>query len=260
MQDSIRRAILALTLGDDAQRHFDLAAEHIQRALLEVKVPTIPGVEIGIHAEPARLVGGDYIDLQVRDGKLIFGLGDASGKSLAAALHALTLRYLVRGLVLSVGVDELAAVVNYTNSVIADDLQDDQFITFLLGTLDTKTRLLRIVNAGHEPPLLLRAGESVTRTIETRGMVLGVDGSSSYAHEDTLLECGDIVVIYTDGLTEATNARGELYTIERLEAFLVENRTLGAAELADAIFESVKTHAGPELRDDATVFVMRMLP
>src|ERR1700722_80588 len=115
MHSSIRSAIVGLTLGEDGQRHFDLAAETIQRALLEVKVPVLDGIEIGVHAEPARLVGGDYIDVQVHSGRLVFGLGDASGKSLAAALHALMLRYLVRGLLLSVGTDQLASVVTHTN-------------------------------------------------------------------------------------------------------------------------------------------------
>jgi len=246
-----------MTLGAEAERHFDLAAGHIQRALLEVKIPSLPGLDIGVHAEPARLVGGDYIDLQVHDRMLVFGLGDASGKSLAAALNALMLRYLVRGLVLSVGIDELASIVNYTNAVVAEDLQDDHFITFLLGTLDLGSGLLRIVNAGHEPPLLLRAGEPATRTIDTRGLVLGVERSSTYEHEETSLQTGDIVVVYTDGLTEATNERGELYTIERLQALLVENRNLSSPDLAEAIFKSVRAYAGPELRDDATVFVLR---
>jgi sigma-B regulation protein RsbU (phosphoserine phosphatase) len=259
MHSSIRSAIVALTLGEEGQRHFDLAAETIQRALLEVKVPVLEGIEIGVHAEPARLVGGDYIDLQVHQGLLVFGLGDASGKSLAAALHALMLRYLVRGVLLCVGPEQLAAVVANTNTVVADDMPDEHFITFLLGTLDPKNGFLRFVNAGHEYPLLLRAGAPSVEALTTHGMVLGIDGSSKYAHEDAVLRPGDIFATYTDGLTEATNERGELYTIERLETFLVEHRDESAQGLADGIFTSVKEYASGELRDDATVLVIRMI-
>ena len=259
MHEAIRSAVQALTLGDDAQRHFDRAAEHIQRSLLEVKIPKIPGVDIGVHAEPARLVGGDYIDIGMHDNVMVFGLGDASGKSLAAALHAMMLRYLVRGLLLSLGTSALASVLTHTNAVVTGDIQEDHFITFLLGSLDCETNVLRIVNGGHEPPLLLRTGEAHTRTIDRHGMVLGINADATYEHIDTELGPGDTVVMYTDGLTEATNERGELYTIARLEQYVVDHRDATAGEIADGIFASVKEHAGPELRDDATVLVVRML-
>jgi sigma-B regulation protein RsbU (phosphoserine phosphatase) len=258
MHGSIRRAIAALTLGRDAERHFDLAADRIQRALLEVAIPSLDHLDIGVHAEPARLVGGDYVDLYISGGVLAFGLGDASGKSLAAALNALMLRYLVRGLLISMGTQELATVVKHTNAVVADDMQDDQFITFILGAIDPGTGVMRIVNAGHEPPLILRAGATAVETTTARGIVLGVESSTFYEQEELLLGRGDIFVVYTDGLTEATNERGELYTIERLRDFLVEHRTESAAELAESIFQAVKAYSGGELRDDATVLVLRM--
>jgi len=115
------------------------------------------------------------------------------------------------------------------------------------------------VNAGHEYPLLLRAGASSVEALTTHGMVLGIDGSSKYTHEDAVLRPGDIFATYTDGLTEATNERGELYTIERLETFLIEHRDESAQGLADGIFTSVKEYASGELRDDATVLVIRMM-
>jgi phosphoserine phosphatase RsbU/P len=259
MHGSIRRAIAAITMGEDAERHFGLAAERIQRALLEVKIPSLEGLDVGVHAEPARLVGGDYIDLCTFDGMLVFGLGDASGKSLAAALNAMMLRYLVRGLLLSVGARELTSVVAHTNTVVAGDVQQEQFITFILGAIDPKTGAMRIVNAGHEPPLILRAGATAVETMNAHGIVLGIESSSSYEQQETQLGPGDIVTVYTDGLTEATNKHGELYTSERLEEFLVGHRDQPAAELADSIFHAVKAYAAAELRDDATVLVVRTI-
>ena len=259
MHESIRSAIAALTLGEQGQRHFDLAAEQIQRALLDVRLPEFDRVDIGVHAEPARLVGGDYLDVHVRDGVLVVGLGDASGKSLAAALQALMLRYLVRGLLLSIGTVDLASVVKHTNAVVTADLHEEHFITFVLMTFDADSKVMRTVNAGHEPPLLLRSNAPDVHALSAHGVVLGIDPESSYAHEETQLGVGDLVMIYTDGLTEASNENGEMYTIARLEKYLVEHRDDSAVELADGVFESVKAHAGKELRDDATVFVMRVL-
>src|ERR1700741_1125093 len=124
MEASIRRAIAALTQGDDAERHFDLAAQRIQRALLDVVVPPIEGVEIGVRAEAARLVGGDTIDLFPLGAGLVFAMGDASGKSLAAAMTALMLRYLVRGLLRALGAENLPLVMHHVNGVVSEDLEE----------------------------------------------------------------------------------------------------------------------------------------
>ena len=256
MWNSLYRAFGALA---DSERDFNLAAQRIQAALLTVAVPTVAGLDIGVCASPARLVGGDYIDLfPVGDQKLVFGLGDASGKSLSAALNALMLRYLVRGLVKALSCDQLEAITGHANDVVTEDLRDsDHFITFLIGSIEVSSGLMRIVNAGHEPPLILRVGASSVETLPGRNLVLGVDGGLIYASEATTLAVGDLVVTYTDGLTEATNIRGELFTIERLEETILAHRDLGCASLAECLFETVKNYAGQNLRDDATVLVLR---
>lgn len=259
MQFSIRRAIAAFTAGEDAQRHFDLAAERIQHALLDVAIPEIPGVDIGVHAEPARLVGGDYIDIfRPTNSSFVFGLGDASGKSLAAALNALMLRYLVRGLTQALGTADLAAIMSHMNAVVADDMTEGSFITFLLGTIDVTSGSLRIVNAGHEPPLLLKPESDTVETIDEHGLVLGIQRTAMYAEAQRALYPGEIVLFYTDGLTEATNDRGELYTLARLKDTLLASRTLAAQALADVVFDAVKRYSTAELRDDATILVLRL--
>lgn len=258
MNNAIRRAVAALTRGDDADRHFDLAAKRIQEALLDVAVPAVEGLEIGVHAEPARLVGGDYIDLYgLSGGSLVFAMGDASGKSLAAAMTALMLRYLVRGLVTAMGVADLTTLLGHVNTVVSEDLSDGAFITFLLGVYDAPSRSVRLVNAGHEPPLVLRAGEAMVGSIEAHGIVLGIGPTVAYPEVRCAIGRGDLVVLYTDGLTEATNERGEMYTIECLSADLVANRGRSAQDIADAMFEAVRVHANGELRDDATLLVLR---
>ncbi len=260
MHRSLKSAIAHLTVGDDPKVHFDPAAERIQRALLDVSVPDASNIEIGVHAEPARLVGGDYIDLfLLGENALIIGLGDASGKSLAAALNALMLRYLVRGLANALGVEQLVSIVTHTNAVVTEDMSDGSFITFVLATLDVVSGTLRVVNAGHEPPLLYRHAANQVRTMDVHDIVLGVNNETSYKEEQASLGPGDIALLYTDGLTEATDANGELFTIERLKKELLRRADLPAQLLAETIFENVKQYASGELRDDATILVIRRL-
>jgi sigma-B regulation protein RsbU (phosphoserine phosphatase) len=260
MWQSVAKAIGALTAGDDAARHYDIAAERIQSALLNVKLPHFDGFDLGVRAEPARLVGGDYIDVFVREGCLVFGLGDASGKSLGAAINALMLRYLLRGLMQVVGHTDLPAIVRHANSVVIEDLdKTDYFITLLVGALDGDTGNVAIVNAGHEPALVLRREADDVEVLGMHGIVLGVDASPNYRREETTLGPGDRLVVYTDGLTEASNERGELYTVERLRERLIAHRYLDAQELADALFDDVKAYSLDRMRDDATILVVRRL-
>lgn len=259
MDTAIKRAIAALTFGADAQRHFDLAADRIARALLEVPIPAVDGINVGLRAQPSRLVGGDYIDLFRRgQNGIVFGLGDASGKSLAAALNALMLRYLVRGLVTALGTDDLAILVKHANTVVTQDVDNDSFITFVCGELDPAARTLRLVNAGHEPALVLRRDGASVEVVESHGIVLGVDADAAYRELVVPIEPGDTIVFYTDGLTEATNQRGELYTIDRLCDDIVASRDAGAQALADSVFDTVHAFAEGELRDDSTILVLRL--
>jgi len=259
MWGPIVRAIAAFTDGeDDARRHFELAAMRIQHALLDVVVPNVSHFELGVSAEPARLVGGDYIDIyRCTDNVLAFGLGDASGKSLAAALNSLALRSLVRGLLKALGPADLARIVTHANDVLVEDTDGGSFITFLLGTLELETGRLRVVNAGHEPPLILRAGASVVGTMDHHDIVLGITKTTDYQVEECALEPGDVAVFYTDGLTEATNEQGEMYTIEGLKRELLRSRDLPADQLANAMFEAVKVYAISPMRDDSTIFVAK---
>jgi sigma-B regulation protein RsbU (phosphoserine phosphatase) len=258
MWQSVSRVVAALTSGDDAALQYDIAAERIQTALLNIAVPRISGLDLGVHAEPARLVGGDYIDVFSRGDHLLFGLGDASGKSLGAAINALMLRYLLRGLIQVLGHEQLVAIVRHTNDVLIDDFHEtDYFITFLVGTLDSSTGRFKVVNAGHEPPLILRESSSSVEVMGTHGIVLGVDPGAKYALQETVLGDGDRVVLFTDGLTEASNERGELFTVAQLTQKFLEHRYLGAQQLADRLFDDVKAYSNDNMRDDATMLVIR---
>jgi sigma-B regulation protein RsbU (phosphoserine phosphatase) len=126
------------------------------------------------------------------------------------------------------------------------------------GELDPAAGTLRLVNAGHEPALVLRRDTAAVEVVESHGIVLGVDADAAYRQLEIAIEPGDTIVFYTDGLTEATNQRGELYTIDRLCDDIVANRDAGAQALADSVFETVRTFAAGELRDDSTILVLRL--
>ena len=168
------------------------------------------------------------------------------------------LRYLVRGLVRVIGSDDLESITAHTNDIVAEDLREtDHFITFAIGALDASSGALKVVNAGHEPALILReAGDSVEE-MSSPNLVLGINPNVTFGCEETRLDAGDLLILYTDGLTEATNEKGEFFTIECLKDVILAHRHLGAQQLAETLFDAVKTYAGHDLRDDATVLVMR---
>jgi sigma-B regulation protein RsbU (phosphoserine phosphatase) len=169
------------------------------------------------------------------------------------------LRYLIRGLVRVLGAESLEAIVTHANGVVTDELNDGEFITFLLGRVNLKTGTLSVVNAGHEPPLMLRPGSTAVETLDIHDIVLGIGPDTNYVREDAPFGVGDTAVFYTDGLTEATNDRGELYTRERLIQALLDERSRTAQDLSDVLFSGIKTFSSSQLRDDATILVLRRL-
>jgi sigma-B regulation protein RsbU (phosphoserine phosphatase) len=170
------------------------------------------------------------------------------------------LRYLVRGLVTALGTGDLALVVKHANTVVTQDVDSDSFITFLCGEIDIEKGELRMVNAGHEPALVLRRHAERVDVTQAHGIVLGVTPEAAYTELAVPVAAGDTIVLYTDGLTEATNKRGELYTIDRLCQDIVSSRALPPQELANSVFESVRTFANNDLRDDSTILVLRLTP
>src|SRR5579875_2859943 len=223
---SFRRIFSSLGVPDLVSE-FAGVAEQIQRALLDVGIPSLPGLDVGIRAAPARLVGGDYLDIITRPGRApLFAIGDVSGKSLPAAMRAVMLKYLVRGLTVAL-TDDLALI-------------------------------LRQANAGHDPPLAYRASQGKIEHLPPSGLVLGVERGTRYRVQTTMLEPEDAIVFYTDGFTDARSPGGEQFTLARIEEGLMEMRALTAQAMAEALFERVEAHAAGTLADDASIMVVRV--
>src|SRR5579875_2446389 len=254
---SFRRIFSSLGVPDLVSE-FAGVAEQIQRALLDVGIPSLPGLDVGIRAAPARLVGGDYLDIITRPGRApLFAIGDVSGKSLPAAMRAVMLKYLVRGLTVAL-TDDLALILRQANEAMCDELEEDAFVTFLIATFEHENRLLRWANAGHDPPLAYRASQGKIEHLPPSGLVLGVERGTRYRVQTTMLEPEDAIVFYTDGFTDARSPGGEQFTLARIEEGLMEMRALTAQAMAEALFERVEAHAAGTLADDASIMVVRV--
>ena len=255
---SIGRAIAAID-GPNLLKEFEDVADRIQRSLLSIDVPHFEGIEIGMRAAPARLVGGDYVDVVARPGKTpIFAIGDVSGKSLPAALRAMALKYLIRGLI-SVLDGDVASIVSHANEVVCADIDPDSFVTFCMAELASDLRSLRLANAGHDPPLILRAATRELEQMDVGALAMGIESTVTYREQRIALNPGDTVAFYTDGFTEARNPEGEQFTLAHVKDGLLEFQDLPAQQLADALFEQIEAYAAGTLNDDATILVIRTL-
>ena len=231
-------------------------AKGIQERLLPGRIPQNSRLEIATLALPSREVGGDYFDvLQLTGDRLLIAVADVTGKGMPAALlmstiHACT--HLMVPMRLS-----LAESIEETNRVVYDNTDADKFIT-VFAAIYYPDGMLEYVNAGHEQPLLVRRDGTVER-LGIGGPLLGVVSGIQYASEHVKLNHGDLVVLFTDGVTEAMGAAMEEYTESRLQALVLAHRHRKAASLVQRIQEDIESFTGPvEARsDDRTLLVLK---
>jgi sigma-B regulation protein RsbU (phosphoserine phosphatase) len=202
---------------------------------------------------PAANVGGDYYDFLVDEGGgLALVIADVAGHSIGSALMMAMGRSILRCELAGGG--EPAAVLRATNAALFDDLvRAGLFITAFCARFDPATRRLAYANAGHNPPLLRRAADGVTRELDADGASLGILQDLEFEPGKTALEAGDVLVLYTDGITEAPGPDGQ-FGEERLRAAL-DDRPPGA--LVEAIYAAVRAHAGDVRADDVTLVALR---
>jgi serine phosphatase RsbU (regulator of sigma subunit) len=234
-------------------------ARQIQQSMLPTAAYQAAGVEAFGMTRPANTVGGDFYDiLPLPDGRLLLALGDVAGKGSPAALLMALLLAMLRTLV-----DEGlggADLVSRLNAQIAKHAPGSRFITLFIGTLDPATGRLVYVNAGQNPPLLRRASGAYERLREG-GIALGMFDHAKYEAGETRLATGDMLVMYSDGVTEAENSAGEPFDERGLEGVVDTHCRSSARELGWATFAAVERHASERrLADDLTVLIARKLP
>ena len=230
-----------------------MAAE-IQTGLLPREAPRLPGWDVAGCNLPCRTVGGDYYDFAIEEGRLLLALGDVSGKGTGAALLMTVLRAAVRAHWTEPRLSDAVARINRT---VCQNVPSSKYVTFFLAALDPATGRLDFVNAGHNPPLLVRAGGMV-ETLSDGGLVLGMFDDVVYDGGYVEMRPGDTLVIYSDGVTETWDPDGEEFAEERLRALVVRNRTLDAESLQQAILREIERFgAGARATDDRTIVVLK---
>ncbi len=216
-------------------------ARRMQQALLPASIPQIEGVDVSGTWKPARAVGGDYYDLlRLGDTQLAVCIGDVAGKGMPAALLMSGLQAAVRA---SASADvSPAELCERVRRVIVQSLSGGRFVTFFYCTVDTAARAIRYCNAGHNPPVLVRAGGEAIR-LDKGGPALSRLFKMPFESGEEELREGDRLVLFTDGVSEARDAAGNDYGEERLERVIAANRQSKARELIGAIVDSVSRSA-----------------
>jgi sigma-B regulation protein RsbU (phosphoserine phosphatase) len=226
-------------------------ARLIQRALLPSAMPPIPGCEIAVLWEPASDFGGDCYDvLRLGGGRVGISIADVTGKGLPAAFLMSNLQASVRAFAAQQSSPRYVAT--GINRALCANPALRTFATFFYAVIDTTTRTLTYSNAGHNPPILVRADGSVER-LSTGGLVLGVKDNALYEQRETPLMAGDRLVLFTDGINEAENAAGLDFGDERLVETVVLHRDQPASGLLEKVFDRVREFTGSRFTDDATL-------
>ncbi|HJT86626.1 MAG TPA: SpoIIE family protein phosphatase [Bryobacteraceae bacterium] len=235
----------------------DLAqAADIQRRILPENAPAIRGMDLAGFNAPCRTVGGDYYGFfPYPDGRVALALGDVSGKGMPAALMVMGLQARLQAL--AEEPRELAALVTRLNKITCANCPPNRFITFFIALFNPATGEFTFANAGHNPPILVRAsGES--QMIEGGGPVMGILPVAPYSEQRASLGPGDVLVIYSDGVTEATNTAEEEYGEERFIETLKQHRGDSASAIVSAITSSVSQFtSGAPQADDITLMVAK---
>ncbi|MGO4517274.1 SpoIIE family protein phosphatase [Terriglobus sp. 2YAB30_2] len=249
-------------------RDIEIARE-VQERLFPQSYPEFEGVDVAGYCRPAQEIGGDYYDvMEVKrasdDGPpqprlLGLAIGDVSGKGISAALLMASLRASLRGLTL-VGSSDLGELMGHVNKLVYDGSTANRYATFFYAEYDPATRRLCYANGGHNPPVILR-GDQVLE-LEVTGMVVGITEDAAYEQRDIYLEPGDILLLFTDGISEAMDGDDEEWGERRMVAATQQERARGALT-AEGLLRALYRRAdefvnGAPQHDDMTLVVMRV--
>ncbi|MBS1795377.1 MAG: SpoIIE family protein phosphatase [Acidobacteria bacterium] len=241
-------------------RELEIARE-VQERLFPQELPPTEGLDYTGACRPALGVGGDYYDfLELPDHQFGIAIGDVSGKGIGASLMMASLQASLRGQAIHCGSD-LAALMKHVNTLVYEASTSNRYATFFYAQLDTRTRRLIYVNAGHNPPFLLRKNGDVLR-LEEGGAVVGMLPSMfvNYTQGEIQLEPGDLLVGYTDGISEAMNPDEEEWGEDAMLAELKAVYEKSSEEILDHIVAGAdRFAAGAKQHDDMTMIIVRII-
>jgi sigma-B regulation protein RsbU (phosphoserine phosphatase) len=252
LEREIADARAARRLDQKQQREFE-EARLIQRGLLPTTVPQINGIELAVSWQPADGVGGDCFDTLPFRGGVGISIADIAGKGLPAALLMSNLQAAVRAFAQETAAP--SSICGSVNRLLCRNMASGRFATFCYARVDTAGRRIVYSNAGHNPPLLIRAGGSLERLSEG-GMVLGVFPDTAFEQGELPIGSGDRLLFYTDGITEARSPDGEEYGEDKLAAAALAGMAASVTDMKDAVLADVSTFTGGLFEDDATLIVV----
>jgi len=241
------------------QTELEIARE-VQNQLYPKEAPPMRGLKLTVCCDPARMVSGDYYDYQeIAGGKMAFAIGDVAGKGISAALLMATIQ---AGLRAQISLNQpntelcVSLVVSRLNKQIFANSAPEKYATFFFATFDEATSKLTYTNAGHLSPLLFRNGE--VQSLDSNGTVVGAFAGAVYDESTITLHPGDLLLCYTDGITEPENPYGEMFGEERLIDLVKKHTHRDDREILQIILEAVRSWTGsPELQDDMTLLLAR---
>ena len=243
---------------EKARRELEIARE-VQERLFPQEYPPVLGLDYAGACRPALGVGGDYYDFIWRsNSELGIAIGDVSGKGIPAALLMATLRAYLRGQTMG-GEKDLAVMMANLNELVYESSASNRYATFFYGRFDATTRRLNYVNAGHNPPLVFRPGARDVIRLEACGPVIGLIQGCEWTEACVSLQPGDLLVAFTDGISEAMNREDEEWGESRLIETVGSLDTLPATEMIGRIRDGADRFvAGAPQHDDMTIVVLRL--
>ncbi|MCK9580926.1 MAG: PP2C family protein-serine/threonine phosphatase [Methanoregula sp.] len=239
-----------------------IAAE-IQKNFLPETLPRTEGFDIAARSIPAKEVGGDFFDviplevMPITSSQTGIMIADVSGKGVPAALFMALSRIVVR--VTAMWFKKPSEVISFANPIIANNSKTGMFVTLFYGIIDKETGTLTYVNAGHNPPLVLRKKTGEIEELTLTGIAVGAMEDAEYTQAEIPLAPGDVIVLYTDGITEAVNDRDEMFDLDRLIETIRKNSNSPSQEIADEIIRSVFSFSDSQPQfDDITLMVVKV--
>jgi len=235
-----------------------LIARNIQQSFLPAGNPNLPGFDISGINIPSEQVGGDYYDfIPIVENQIGVAIGDVAGKGIPAALIMASFRASLKAEIRNNYA--IRTICFKVNNLLYESLERENYVTAIYGVLDIRNRIFTFSNAGHNPPILRRK-EGKIRHLTEGGLALGVIQNSEYKERALNLKPGDVILFYTDGVTEAKNESEEEFGTKRLEKILSENPDVNARELQDKIYQEVKDFTGNKPgEDDLTMIIIKVL-
>ena len=258
LENSRLLASLAEEAANRERINYELEiAKEVQERLFPQSYPAIEGLDYSGYCRPAHGIGGDYYDfLQLPGGKLGIAIGDVSGKGIAAALLMASLQASLRGQAIA-GKENLACLMTNVNRLVFEASTPSRYATFFYAEFDPRTRELSYVNAGHNPPFILR-GREVIRLGEG-GPVVGLLPGARYEQAVCCMLPGDVLILFTDGITEAMTKADDEWGEDKLIAAVREYSALDSVHIIQAVFRAVDGFTGSaEQYDDMTLLVMKL--